>query len=64
MTFTPIIAAISGLYAVVMYALRRRRGLPSSHPYRDPYGDAPGAWRSATSARDVHESLHRAPGTR
>jgi hypothetical protein len=64
MTFAPIIAALSGLYVVVIYALRRRRGLPSQHPYRDPYGDAPGAWRSATSAHEAAESLRRAPGTR
>jgi hypothetical protein len=64
MTFAPIIAALSGLYVVVIYALRRRRGLPSQHPYRDPYGDAPGAWRSATSAHQPAESLRRAPGTR
>jgi hypothetical protein len=64
MTFAPIIAALSGLYVVVIYALRRHRGLPSQHPYRDPYGDAPGAWRSATSAREKAASLRRAPGTR
>jgi hypothetical protein len=64
MTFAPIIAALSGLYVVVIYALRRRRGLPSQHPYRNPYGDAPGAWPSVTSPRQVAESLRRAPGTR
>ncbi len=64
MTFAPIITALSGLYLVVIYALRRRRGLLSQHPYRNPYGDAPGAWRGGDSAADVRQALRRAPGTR
>src|SRR5436305_1451835 len=65
MTFAPIIAALSGVYVAVLYALRRRRGdAISHHPYRDPYGDTPAAWRSTTSARDARDSLQRAPGTR
>ena len=64
MTFVAIIVALSVLYVVVIYALRRRRGLLSQHPYRDPYGDTPGAWRSGSSARPAAESLSRAPGTR
>ena len=64
MTFAPIIAALSGVYLAVVYALRRRRGFPNQHPYRNPYGDTPGAWRAATTARRADEYLHRAPGTR
>jgi hypothetical protein len=64
MPFELIIAAVSGVYVVAMYVLRRRRDLPGQHPYRDPYGDTPEAWRSATSARDPPEAIRRAPGTR
>jgi hypothetical protein len=42
-----IIGALIALYLIVVYALRTRRGgAISRHPYRDPYGDAPGAWRN------------------
>jgi hypothetical protein len=60
-----IIAGIVAVYAAAMYALRRSYGPAiGGHPYRDPYGDAPAAWRSASSDRDKYESIRRAPGTR
>lgn len=49
--------------AVVIRERSRRAGI-SRHPYRNPYGDAPGASRHGSPARDVEESIHPAPGTR
>jgi hypothetical protein len=49
--------------AVVLIQRSRRAGI-SRHPYRDPYGDTPGASRRRSPARDVDESIHSAPGTR
>jgi len=50
---------------VIIYSLYTRRGSGiNQHPYRDPYGDAPGAWRPSTIAHDPRASIYSAPGTR
>ena len=36
----------------------------NQHPYRDPYGDAPGAWRKSSISHDPRASIHSARGTR
>jgi hypothetical protein len=60
-----IIMAVSAAFflAVVLVQRARRPGI-SRHPYRDPYGDTPGASRGISPARDVEESIHAARGTR
>jgi hypothetical protein len=63
-------AAIFGAFIVVyfvvlVHALYTRRGSGiNQHPYRDPYGDAPGAWRRSTLSHDDRASIHYARGTR
>lgn len=59
-----IVAVVVAYFAAVVLVLRTRRGSISEHPYRDPYGDAPGAGRTKSPVRDVHESIRSAPGTR
>ena len=50
---------------VVVYSLHTRRGSGiNQHPYRDPYGDAPGAWRVSSLSHDARASIHSARGTR
>jgi hypothetical protein len=51
-------------FVAVVLVQRSRRADISRHPYRDPYGDTPGASRHRSPARDVDESIHSAPGTR
>jgi hypothetical protein len=52
-------------FAVIVHALYTRRGSGiNQHPYRDPYGDAPGAWRQSSLSHDERASIHFAPGTR
>jgi hypothetical protein len=63
-------ALIFGLFIVVyalvvVYSLYTRRGSAiNQHPYRDPYGDAPGAWRKGTLSHDDRASIEYARGTR
>ncbi len=63
-------ALIFGLFAVVyffvlVYSLYTRRGSAiNQHPYRDPYGDAPGAWRKSSLSHDDRASINYARGTR
>jgi hypothetical protein len=63
-------ALILGLFIVVyalvvVYSLYTRRGSAiNQHPYRDPYGDAPGAWRKGTLSHDDRASLEYARGAR
>ena len=52
-------------FAVIVHALYTRRGSGiNQHPYRDPYGDAPGAWRQSSLSHDERASIYFAPGTR
>ena len=52
-------------FAVVVYTLYTRRGSGiNQHPYRDPYGDAPGAWRKSSLSHDPRASIQYARGTR
>ncbi len=52
-------------FAVVVYSLYTRRGSGiNQHPYRDPYGDAPGAWRQSSLSHDERASIDFARGTR
>jgi len=50
---------------VIIYSLYTRRGSGiNQHPYRDPYGDAPGAWRQSTIAHDTRAAADYVRGTR
>jgi hypothetical protein len=52
-------------FVVFVYSTYTRRGSAiNQHPYRDPYGDAPGAWRPSSLAHDERASIHSARGTR
>ncbi len=52
-------------FIVFVYSTYTRRGSAiNQHPYRDPYGDAPGAWRKSSLDHDERASIHSAPGTR
>jgi hypothetical protein len=52
-------------FVVIVQSLYTRRGSGiNQHPYRDPYGDAPGAWRRSSLSHDERASIHPAPGTR
>jgi hypothetical protein len=52
-------------FVVVVYTLYTRRGSAiNQHPYRDPYGDAPGAWRRSSLSHDDRASVDYARGTR
>jgi hypothetical protein len=69
MTFaggTLIFAAFVVVYfLVVAYSLYTRRGSGiNQHPYRDPYGDAPGAARKSSLSHDERASIQYARGTR
>jgi hypothetical protein len=61
-----IFGAFIVLYFVAtVYSLYTRRGSAiNQHPYRDPYGDAPGAWRKSSLSHDERASIHYARGTR
>ena len=62
----PIFGAFIVVYfLVVVYSLYTRRGSGiNQHPYRDPGGDAPGAWRKSSIAHDPRASIEYARGTR
>jgi hypothetical protein len=50
---------------VVVYSLYTRRGSAiNQHPYRDPMGDAPGAWRPSSLSHDERSSIHYGRGLR
>lgn len=52
-------------FVAVTYGLYTRSGSAiNQHPYRDPYGDAPGASRPSSLSHDERASIHSAPGTR
>ncbi len=52
-------------FVAVTYGLYTRAGSAiNQHPYRDPYGDAPGASRPSSLSHDERASIHSAPGTR
>jgi hypothetical protein len=52
-------------FAAVVYSLYTRRGSAiNQHPYRDPDGDTPGAWRRSSLSHDERASIQPARGTR
>jgi hypothetical protein len=56
---------VVGYFLVLVYSLYTRRGSAiNQHPYRDPYGDAPGASRASSLSHDERASIHYARGTR
>ena len=63
-------AAIFGAFLVVyflvlVYSLTTRRGSAiNQHPYMDPYGDAPGAWRQSHLVSDPRSFDNNTAGTR
>ncbi len=63
-------ALIFGLFIVfyffvVVYSLYTRRGSAiNQHPYRNPYGDTPGAWRRSSLAHDERSSIDYGRGLR
>jgi hypothetical protein len=61
-----IFAAFIVLYfLVVVYSLYTRRGSGiNQHPYRNPYGDTPGASRQSSLSHDERASIQYARGTR
>jgi hypothetical protein len=52
-----LIVVAHGLYSL------RGSGI-NQHPYRNPYGDAPGAARKSSLSHDERASIHFARGTR
>jgi hypothetical protein len=51
-------------FVVVVYSLYTRRGSGiNQHPYRNPYGDAPGASRRSSLSHDKRAAIY-ARGTR
>jgi len=56
---------IVAYFLAVVHGLYTRSGSGiNQHPYRDPYGDAPGASRRSSYSHDERASIHSAPGTR
>jgi hypothetical protein len=56
---------VVGYFVVLVFSLYTRRGSAiNQHPYRDPYGDAPGAWRASSLSHDERASIQFARGTR
>jgi hypothetical protein len=54
-----------GYFIVVSFGLYTRAGSGiNQHPYRDPYGDAPGAARKSSLSHDERASIWSARGTR
>ena len=52
-------------FFVLVYSMYTRRGSGiNQHPYRDPYGDAPGASRKSSLSHDERASIHFADGLR
>jgi len=51
-------------FFVIAYSLYTRRGSGiNQHPYRNPYGDAPGASRMSELSHDKRASIQRVRGT-
>ena len=51
-------------FFVIAYSLYTRRGSGiNQHPYRNPYGDAPGASRVSELSHDKRASIERVRGT-
>lgn len=56
---------VVGYFVVLVFSLYTRRGSAiNQHPYRDPYGDAPGAARASSLSHDERSSIDFARGTR
>ncbi|HEY8763418.1 MAG TPA: hypothetical protein VIM18_04465 [Solirubrobacteraceae bacterium] len=52
-------------FLVTVYSLYTLKGSAiNQRPYRDPYGDAPGAERRSSLSHDERASIHYARGTR
>jgi hypothetical protein len=51
-------------FALVFSMYTRTGSAINQHPYRDPYGDAPGAWRQSSLSHDERASIHFADGLR
>jgi len=52
-------------FAVVVFSMYTRRGSAiNQHPYRDPYGDTPGAQRQSTLAHDERAAIQYVRGTK
>jgi hypothetical protein len=52
-------------FIVTVYSMYTLRGSAiNQRPYRDPYGDAPGAQRQSSLSHDKRASIHSARGTR
>jgi hypothetical protein len=52
-------------FFVLVYSMYTRTGSAiNQHPYRDPYGDAPGASRKSSLSHDPRASIQFARGTR
>jgi hypothetical protein len=52
-------------FVVVVFTMYTRRGSAiNQHPYRDPYGDAPGAARRSTLAHDERAAIQYVRGTK
>jgi hypothetical protein len=52
-------------FFVIAYSLYTRQGSAiNQHPYRDPYGDAPGAWRQSSLSHDERATIDYSRGTR
>lgn len=52
-------------FTVVVFTMYTRRGSAiNQHPYRDPYGDAPGAARRSTLAHDERAAVQYVRGTK
>jgi hypothetical protein len=59
------LAFIVVFFFAVVHGLYTRAGSGiNQHPYRDPYGDAPGAARKSSLSHDERASIHFARGTR
>lgn len=56
---------VVGYFVVLVFSLYTRRGSGiNQHPYRDPYGDTPGASRTSSLSHDERASIQYARGTR
>jgi len=59
------LAFIVVFFFAVVYGLYTRAGSGiNQHPYRNPYGDAPGAARKSSLSHDERASINFARGTR
>ncbi len=56
---------VVGYFIVLVFSLYTKRGSAiNQHPYRDPHGDAPGAWRTSSLSHDERATIRSARGTR